>query len=313
MSTTRSWPRSPRSPSCGTAIKLEPRPDSRTHTPEPERSISKTVGETHTTYRIRLPQAEAAKFDAAVQSHRDGLIADWKRDHADGTRRRRRRPTDAPRTRPGRPRRSRRRRRVHEPGRGRVGHRGGAPPARAAHHRGRARGRRSARRRPASGSAALRRRPPLSDCATRTARRGSNATARSSGPDGPPAPSAAGCAARWSTATAAAWSPAAGRPAGCTPTTCGTGRTAAPPNWTTWCCCARSTTACTTAGASPSPAPPITSSSPTPTANHSSSGITGPPPDDTATGGPTVPRPDRGTRRLVVVPPVPTPATTNDN
>ena len=27
------------------------------------------------------PQAEAAKFDAALASHRDALVADWKRDH----------------------------------------------------------------------------------------------------------------------------------------------------------------------------------------------------------------------------------------
>ena len=41
-------------------------------------------------------------------------------------------------------------------------------------------------------------------------RSGSNATARSSGPGGRPARSAAACAARWSTATAAAWSPGCG-------------------------------------------------------------------------------------------------------
>ena len=62
------------------AIKLEPRPKP-DRKPEPERSISKTVGETHTTYRIRLPKVEAAKFDAALESHRDALVAAWKRDH----------------------------------------------------------------------------------------------------------------------------------------------------------------------------------------------------------------------------------------
>jgi hypothetical protein len=65
-----------------TAVKLEPRPD---HDPKPEseRSIGKTVGETHTTWRIRLPRVEAAKFDAALQSHRDGQIAAWKHDQGD--------------------------------------------------------------------------------------------------------------------------------------------------------------------------------------------------------------------------------------
>ncbi|KAA0093143.1 HNH endonuclease [Mycolicibacterium sp. P1-18] len=62
------------------AIKLEPRPkpDPRA---EPERSLTKTVSETHTTYRIRLPKVEAAKFEAGLDSHRDALVAAWKRDH----------------------------------------------------------------------------------------------------------------------------------------------------------------------------------------------------------------------------------------
>jgi hypothetical protein len=63
-----------------TAIKLAPRPDP---APEVERSISRTVGEGYTTWRIRLPRVEAAKFDAALQSHRDGLVAGWKRDHGE--------------------------------------------------------------------------------------------------------------------------------------------------------------------------------------------------------------------------------------
>jgi hypothetical protein len=64
-----------------TAVKLEPRsepePDSR---PEPERSITKTTDELSTCWRIRLPHADAATFDAALASHRDALIAGWKRD-----------------------------------------------------------------------------------------------------------------------------------------------------------------------------------------------------------------------------------------
>jgi len=63
------------------AIKLEPRPKP-DRKPEPERSVRKTVGETSTTYRITLPKVEAAKFDAALDSHRDALVAAWKRDHA---------------------------------------------------------------------------------------------------------------------------------------------------------------------------------------------------------------------------------------
>ena len=65
------------------AIKLSPRPAPE-HQARPDRSITKTSDETHTTYRIRLPRAEAATFDAAVQSHTDALVADWKRDHPDG-------------------------------------------------------------------------------------------------------------------------------------------------------------------------------------------------------------------------------------
>lgn len=62
------------------AVKLEPRPDPDPR-PQPQRSITKITAEEYTTWRIRLPQLEAATFDAALQSHHDGLIADWKRDH----------------------------------------------------------------------------------------------------------------------------------------------------------------------------------------------------------------------------------------
>ncbi|TGD84145.1 HNH endonuclease [Mycolicibacterium sp. CH28] len=64
-----------------TAVKLEPRPDSE---PEPQRSIVKSCNDTVTRWKITLPHDEAATFDAAVQSHLDALIADWKRDHGDG-------------------------------------------------------------------------------------------------------------------------------------------------------------------------------------------------------------------------------------
>ncbi|WP_071285913.1 HNH endonuclease signature motif containing protein [Mycolicibacterium llatzerense] len=68
-----------------TAVKLEPRPDPEPESkPEPERSISKTTHDDgSTTYKIRLPKLEAAKFDAAMASHQDALVADWKRDHED--------------------------------------------------------------------------------------------------------------------------------------------------------------------------------------------------------------------------------------
>ena len=70
-----------------TAVKLEPRPEPEPESdprPEPERSITKTADEKFTCWRIRLPHAEAAKFDAALQSHQEALIVEWKRDHDDG-------------------------------------------------------------------------------------------------------------------------------------------------------------------------------------------------------------------------------------
>ncbi|ANI39433.1 HNH endonuclease signature motif containing protein [Mycolicibacterium vaccae] len=81
-----------------TAIKQEPKPES---LPEPDSdaeldddaepvaesvrqpSISKRVEGEFTCWQIRLPAPEAAIFDAALQSHQDGLIAQWKRDHPD--------------------------------------------------------------------------------------------------------------------------------------------------------------------------------------------------------------------------------------
>jgi len=65
-----------------TAVKLEPRPEPDPR-PAPPRSITKTADDEHTTWRIKLPHAEAATFDAALQSQLDGLIAEWKRDHGD--------------------------------------------------------------------------------------------------------------------------------------------------------------------------------------------------------------------------------------
>ena len=46
-----------------TAVNLAPRPDP-DPTPAPQRAISKTVGDGYTTWRIRLPRLEAARFVA---------------------------------------------------------------------------------------------------------------------------------------------------------------------------------------------------------------------------------------------------------
>ena len=62
-----------------TAVKLEPRPQ-----PEPQSSITTTSDDEFTWWRIKLPHLDAAKFDAALASHRDALIAEWTRDHDNG-------------------------------------------------------------------------------------------------------------------------------------------------------------------------------------------------------------------------------------
>ncbi|MBX7434694.1 13E12 repeat family protein, partial [Mycobacterium sp. Y57] len=65
-----------------TAVKLEPRPtpNPSPHS-QPRATISKGSDEHYTWWRIKLPHLEAATFDAALQSHLDALIADYKRDH----------------------------------------------------------------------------------------------------------------------------------------------------------------------------------------------------------------------------------------
>ncbi len=64
-----------------TAVRLEPRPE-----PEfrPEPSITKSSTEEFTCWRIKLGHLEAAKFDAALASHRDALITEWKHDRGNG-------------------------------------------------------------------------------------------------------------------------------------------------------------------------------------------------------------------------------------
>ncbi|MCV6972856.1 HNH endonuclease signature motif containing protein [Mycobacterium bohemicum] len=66
-----------------TAVNLEPRsePDP---SPKPQPSLTKTSTQAGSCYRITLDPLDAATFDAALASHREALIADWKRDHGDG-------------------------------------------------------------------------------------------------------------------------------------------------------------------------------------------------------------------------------------
>lgn len=65
-----------------TALKLEPRPEPEPDfRPEPRPSITRSADEQFSCWRIKLPHVEAAKFDAALQSHLDALIAEYKRDH----------------------------------------------------------------------------------------------------------------------------------------------------------------------------------------------------------------------------------------
>ena len=60
-----------------TAVKLEPRPQPEP-APEPEPSMTKSSTEAGACYRITLGLHDAAKFDAAVASHREALINQWK-------------------------------------------------------------------------------------------------------------------------------------------------------------------------------------------------------------------------------------------
>ncbi len=65
-----------------TAVRLEPRPEAESSpAPPPPRTITKTSGEQSSSWRITLGHDEAATFDAALQSHLDALITEWKHDH----------------------------------------------------------------------------------------------------------------------------------------------------------------------------------------------------------------------------------------
>ncbi|KUI22389.1 HNH endonuclease signature motif containing protein, partial [Mycobacterium sp. GA-2829] len=65
----------------------EPAPEIDEDEPEPELeppcSITQTSDDQYTFWRIQLTHAESAKFEAALQSHHDALIAQFKRDHGE--------------------------------------------------------------------------------------------------------------------------------------------------------------------------------------------------------------------------------------
>ena len=81
MSIMRSWP------PVATVVSVAHRGEAGTATRT--RTRSRSAGLDHQDllrrevhhYRITLPHLEAAKFDAALASHREALVAEWKRDH----------------------------------------------------------------------------------------------------------------------------------------------------------------------------------------------------------------------------------------
>ncbi|AQA01440.1 HNH endonuclease [Mycobacterium sp. MS1601] len=71
-----------------TAIKQEPKPEPLPDAepapqPEPERSLTQTSDGESTTWHVTLASEEAAEFDAALRSHQDKLVVEWKRDHTE--------------------------------------------------------------------------------------------------------------------------------------------------------------------------------------------------------------------------------------
>jgi len=133
-----------------TALKCEPRPEPDPR-PQPRRSITTTPGERSCCWRITLPHEEAAMSDAALASHREALISEWKHHRgAYGAA-----SAVAPPGHPGG---------VFTAGAGRLGRRGGSAPTRPAHHGGGgARRCPPVRRGAASGSGTRRRPAPLPD------------------------------------------------------------------------------------------------------------------------------------------------------
>ncbi|MEZ0350842.1 DUF222 domain-containing protein [Mycobacterium sp. pR1184] len=68
-----------------TAVALEPRPEPDAG-PQLGPAITKTTDEQFACWRVRLAHPDAAKFEAALQSHRDALAAEWKQDRGEGER-----------------------------------------------------------------------------------------------------------------------------------------------------------------------------------------------------------------------------------
>jgi hypothetical protein len=66
-----------------TALRIAPRPEP-DRRPEPERSVMKLTDEDFTYWRIKMPHVDAAVFDAALQSHLDALVAEYRRDREAG-------------------------------------------------------------------------------------------------------------------------------------------------------------------------------------------------------------------------------------
>ena len=66
-----------------TAISLEPRPDPDPR-PDPQAGITKGGDDQVSWWRITLAHPEAAKVEAALSSHREALIAEWKQAHDTG-------------------------------------------------------------------------------------------------------------------------------------------------------------------------------------------------------------------------------------
>ena len=67
--------------SCVPRSSCEPRPEPESAAEHRSASITKTSDEHARCWRIRLPDVEAANFDAALGSHQEALIAEWKHDH----------------------------------------------------------------------------------------------------------------------------------------------------------------------------------------------------------------------------------------
>ena len=85
MSIMRSWPAVATVNQLRTAVKLEPRPEPRTGSARTASHRSPRLPMSSSPVADHASALEAAKFDAALASHRDALVAEWKRDHDDAT------------------------------------------------------------------------------------------------------------------------------------------------------------------------------------------------------------------------------------